>query len=383
MKSHEEKVGIVGGGIAGLTLGCTLLQNGIPAIIFEQSSKVSSYGAGISLSQNALCLLDRLNILVNLEERSCSHSKAIFQGPKKDICELNTPFKILTLRRQELINCLLERYINLGGEILYNHSFKKFNQSNNKIKFHNNNEYSVSHLAACDGIRSLIRDNFFTNQQPKYSGYSAWRGVGRSDLQCIHFVLGPKSHIVNYPLNKEGDVSFVAVKKEEGKFSESWREEGTYNSFLNDFALYDPAIFPTIENSQKLYKWGIYVRPPLKSMIGENITLLGDAAHPMVPFLGQGGCMAIEDAYSFGILCKKAEGNFQRAQNVYDSIRSKRTKLIQRLSRTQANIYHMQNPILVAARNVALKFSFIPIYELKKIHTYDAHNHIVKNTLKF
>jgi salicylate hydroxylase len=207
--------------------------------------------------------------------------------------------------------------------------------------------------------------------------------VGRSDLECIHFVLGPKSHIVNYPLNKEGDVSFVAVKKEEGKFSESWREEGTYNSFLNDFALYDPAIFPTIENSQKLYKWGIYVRPPLKSMICENITLLGDAAHPMVPFLGQGGCMAIEDAYSFGILCKKAEGDFQRAQNVYDSIRSKRTKLIQRLSRTQANIYHMQNPIVVAARNAALKFSFIPIYELKKIHIYDAHNHIVKNTLKF
>ena len=383
MKSHEEKVGIIGAGIAGLTLGCTLLQNGIPAIIFEQSSKVSSYGAGISLSQNALCLLDRLNILANLEERSRSHSKVIFQGPKKNICELNTPFKIITSRRQELINCLLERYINHGGEILYNHSLKKFNQSNNKIKFHNNNEYSVIHLAACDGIRSSIRDNFFTNQQPKYSGYSAWRGVGSSDLQWIHFVLGPKSHIVNYPLNKEGDVSFVAVKKEEGKFSESWREEGTYNSFLNDFALYDPAIFPTIENSQKLYKWGIYVRPPLKSMIGENITLLGDAAHPMVPFLGQGGCMAIEDAYSFGILCKKAEGDFQKAQNVYDSIRNKRTKLIQRLSRRQANIYHMQNPILVAARNVALKFSFIPIYELKNIHTYDAHNYIVKNRLKF
>ena len=64
MKSHEEKVGIIGAGIAGLTLGCTLLQNGIPAIIFEQKYKVSSYGAGISLSQNALCLLDRLNISI-------------------------------------------------------------------------------------------------------------------------------------------------------------------------------------------------------------------------------------------------------------------------------------------------------------------------------
>ena len=85
---------------------------------------------------------------------------------------------------------------------------------------------TLLHLAACDGIRSSIRDAFFAaNQDPKYSGYSAWRGIGKSNLQKIHFALGPDSHIVSYPINKEGDVSFVAVRKEDYQFKESWKKK--------------------------------------------------------------------------------------------------------------------------------------------------------------
>jgi salicylate hydroxylase len=377
-----DNIGIVGGGIAGLTLGCTLLQDGIPAIIFEQSSEVSSYGAGISLSKNALCLLDRLNILDNLQDHSFTHSKVVVQGPVKDICEFSSPYGWLAMRRQELINCLLERYLSLGGEVLYNHSFKTFNQANREITFHNDTQYRIKHLAACDGIRSSIRDTFFTtNQKPKYSGYSAWRGVGKSELQSVHFVLGPNSHIVNYPVNKEGDVSFVGVLRETNEFDESWKEEGSYQDFLEDFSIYDPTIFPTIDDSTKLYKWGIYVRPTLKSMTVENITLFGDAAHPMVPFIGQGGCMAIEDAYSFGMLYRKNLGDFSSAQKIYDSIRSKRTKKIQRRSLMQATIYHMKNPIMVAARNAVMKYTNLPGNNLNSIHKFDAHDAIASGGL--
>ena len=372
-----DSIGILGGGIAGLTLGCTLLQDGIPAIIFEQSSEVSSYGAGISLSKNALRLLDRLNIYGDLLDRSFAPSQVLIQGPIEAISEFSAPTGMLATRRQELINCLLERYLSLGGEIFYDHSLKTYNQVTREITFKNDTKYIINHLAACDGIRSSIRDTFFTiNQKPKYSGYSAWRGVGKSELQSVHFALGPNSHIVNYPLNNDGDVSFVGVLKEPNEIDESWRAEGSYKDLLEDFSNYDPKIFPVIEESTKLYKWGIYIRPPLKSMITKNITLLGDAAHPMVPFLGQGGCMAIEDAYAFGILCKITNCDFAKAQNTYDAVRSKRTKKIQRMSMMQGKIYHMKNPLLVAARNAVMRYTNIPGNDLKRLHDYDVEDEI-------
>ena len=374
MSNYRNHIGIIGGGIAGLTLGCALLKQGIPAIIFEKMSEETSHGAAISLSFNALCLLDRLDIYADLKNQSFIHSEASIQGPQKEISSFQTP-EVLTTRRQTLMSLLYSRYIKLGGEICHHHDLESFDVVKSEVTFTNQNKYALKHLAACDGIRSSIRDAFFAaNQDPKYSGYSAWRGIGKSNLQKIHFALGPDSHIVSYPINKDGDVSFVAVKKEDYQFKESWKEEGSISDLLDDFSAYDSKIFPALEDSAQIYKWGIYIRPPLKSMITKNITLLGDAAHPMVPFLGQGACMAIEDSYSFAMACKEHMTNLANAQTDYDYVRSKRTKKIQQLSMMQGKVYHLKNPILVAARNAIIKHTNIPGNDLKRIHDYDAHN---------
>jgi len=374
MSDYRNHIGIIGGGIAGLTLGCALLKQGIPAIIFEKMSEETSHGAAISLSFNALCLLDRLDIYADLKNQSFIHSEASIQGPQKEISSFQTP-EVLTTRRQTLMSLLYSRYIKLGGEICHHHDLESFDVVKSEVTFTNQNKYALKHLAACDGIRSSIRDAFFAaNQDPKYSGYSAWRGIGKSNLQKIHFALGPDSHIVSYPINKDGDVSFVAVKKEDYQFRESWKEEGSVSDLLDDFSAYDSKIFPALEDSAQIYKWGIYIRPPLKSMITKNITLLGDAAHPMVPFLGQGACMAIEDSYSFAMACKEHMTNLANAQTDYDYVRSKRTKKIQQLSMMQGKVYHLKNPILVAARNAIIKHTNIPGNDLKRIHDYDAHD---------
>jgi salicylate hydroxylase len=374
MSDYRNHIGIIGGGIAGLTLGCALLKQGIPAIIFEKMSEETSHGAAISLSFNALCLLDRLDIYADLKNQSFIHSEASIQGPQKEISSFQTP-EVLTTRRQTLMSLLYSRYIKLGGEICHHHDLESLDVVKSEVTFTNQNKYALKHLAACDGIRSSIRDAFFAaNQDPKYSGYSAWRGIGKSNLQKIHFALGPDSHIVSYPINKDGDVSFVAVKKEDYQFKESWKEEGSISDLLDDFSAYDSKIFPALEDSAQIYKWGIYIRPPLKSMITKNITLLGDAAHPMVPFLGQGACMAIEDSYSFAMACKEHMTNLANAQTDYDYVRSKRTKKIQQLSMMQGKVYHLKNPILVAARNAIIKHTNIPGNDLKRIHDYDAHD---------
>ena len=374
MTDYSDHIGIIGGGIAGLTLGCSLLKDGIPATIFEKMPEEISHGAALSLSSNALRLLHRLDIYNDLKNQSFIHSAASIQGPQKEISSFQTP-EVLTTRRQTLMTLLYSKYIDLGGEVHHDHAFDDFDAAKCEVTFTNKKKYILKHLAACDGIRSSIRDNFFAaNQTPKYSGYSAWRGIGKSNLQRIHFALGPGSHIVSYPINNTGDVSFVAVKKEDYQFKESWKEEGSVKDLLNDFSIYDSKIFPVLEESMSLYKWGIYIRPPLKSMIIKNITLLGDAAHPMVPFLGQGACMAIEDAYSFAMACKDNIANLLDAQQAYDFVRSKRTKKIQRLSMMQGKIYHMKNPLLVAARNAVMKYTNIPGNDLKRIHDYDAHD---------
>ena len=374
MTDYSDHIGIIGGGIAGLTLGCSLLKDGIPATIFEKMPEEISHGAALSLSSNALRLLNRLDIYNDLKNQSFIHSAASIQGPQKEISSFQTP-EVLTTRRQTLMTLLYSKYINLGGEVHHDHAFANFDTAKCEATFTNQKKYIFKHLVACDGIRSSIRDNFFAaNQTPKYSGYSAWRGIGKSNLQRIHFALGPGSHIVSYPINNTGDVSFVAVKKEDYQFKESWKEEGSVEDLLNDFSIYDSKIFPALEESTPLYKWGIYIRPPLKSMIAKNITLLGDAAHPMVPFLGQGACMAIEDTYSFAMACNENIANLEDAQADYDFVRNKRTKKIQFLSMMQGRIYHMKNPLLVAARNVTMKYTNIPGNDLKRIHDYDAHD---------
>ncbi len=125
MIDYRNHIGIIGGGISGLTLGCALLKQGIPAIIFEKMPEETSHGAAISLSSNALRLLDRLDIYVDLKDQSFIHSAASIQGPQKEISSFQTP-EVITTRRQTLMSLLYSRYINLGGEIFHHHDFASF-----------------------------------------------------------------------------------------------------------------------------------------------------------------------------------------------------------------------------------------------------------------
>ena len=371
MKDYLSHVGIVGGGIAGLTAGCALRLQGIKTVVFERSEKTSEYGAGISISPNGFGLLDKLGIKDSLLGESFSPEKVVMRHLNKEIIAMET--EVITASRQNLIKVIHERYLELGGEIFFNHECLSLDQEACEITFSNNETYKVIHVLACDGIKSPIRQKHFPSTgAPIYSGYSAWRGIGISNSKNIQFNLGPGSHIVSYPINVLGSTSFVGVVKTKESNEDSWKLKGSKKDLLEDFQPYDKETSAMLDSTEEIYKWGIYTRPAVKTMHLKNLTLMGDAAHPMVPFLGQGGCMAIEDAYTFGVLTGKLKSNFNEVQVAYEKLRLERNNKIQSASVLQGQLNHIQNPIIAIVRNLVMKHTPIVSIRTKKIWDYNA-----------
>ena len=379
MPNYSSNVGIVGGGITGLIAGCTLQEQGIKTVVFERSKSLNTDGAGITISPNGLRVLQKLQIKDHLVETSFLPNKILFHQKNKNITKIESPNDFITSSRYNLLQILQQKYLDLGGEVLYDHKYKSINQDEIKITFTNNLEYEVSHILACDGINSSVREEFFPMNGPAiYSGYQAWRGIGKAQQTEAKFYFSKGKHIVSYPINNKGEVSFTAVVKNDLNTSGSWRIKGSKTELLQDFNEFDKEVFSMLDSSDEIYKWGIYIRPILKSIYIRNITLLGDAAHPMVPFLGQGGCMAIEDGYAFGKLAAANSNNFSRTQADFEKVRLDRKNMIQAASKTQGKIYHLENPLLVFFRNLFLKYTPIVKARTQKIWSYKIDKDIEK-----
>ena len=373
---NKKNIAIIGAGISGLMLGCILREKKIECTIFERSKTISEYGGGISISPNGLLLLEQVGVLDELNKNSCNPLSVCFKystGALIKKISSNEFGNILTTNRRELIRVLYNRYQSLNGEIIFNHQLEFYDEKVNKLTFNNGSSYAVNHVVGCDGIKSIIRSrNFNSSINPDYSGYSAWRGIGLSDSKHINFYFNSKSHVVCYPVNNKLETSFIAVFKDKNKNQETWRREGTHDELSKDLNACDNFLQSIFKSSPKVFKWGMYVRPPIKTIVRDNITLLGDAAHPMLPFLGQGGNLALEDAYIFGCLCHKFQSNFELIQQNYQQARLQRVNRIQRMSKQQAIVYHASNPFITGTRNFLLKNTNIAKIRLQEIYAYNA-----------
>jgi len=142
---------------------------------------------------------------------------------------------------------------------------------------------------------------------------------------------------------------------------------GTFNELKEDLIKSNTDFYSFINDDTPLFKWGVYIRPFVKNLKYKNLTLLGDAAHPIVPFLGQGGCLALEDAYVFGNLLIKYDSDFNKAQNAYELLRKKRIMTVMNLSFRQGYLNHISNPVLVFLRNLVMKY--LPSLAMRSIKT--------------
>ena len=369
MDNYRNHIAVIGGGISGLALGCTLQEAKIPVAIFEQSSEVSNYGAGISISPNGIKILKNLGIYQDILERSANPKNAVHFSNNKQIKSFDVD--VITTTRKTLYEVLLNKYIELGGEILFNHKLRSIDINNSELHFSNNITYKVKHIAACDGIKSICRNQILPKDNPVYSGYSVWRSIVDKKQDNIETLLGPNYHIVTYPISSS-KISFVAAVNTNKEYIESWKAPGSLEELKLDLPISAYNFLSLLDDRSTLYKWGVYTRPAPRSLCFENLTLLGDAAHPIVPFIGQGGCLALEDAYAFGKLICSYKGDIKNSQMAYENLRLPRIHKIKSLSERQGYLNHIKNPILVMVRNMIIKYApSIGMYSIKQIWDYD------------
>jgi len=370
MQNYEDFIAIIGAGISGLALGCILKKADMPVIIFEKSTDISEYGAGISISPNGAKVLKYLNLYDEIISISSNPKQADFFSNDKKINSFD--IDVITTSRQVLYKSLYEKYISLDGQILFEHKLCDANFDDLELNFSNNRSYKVRHVAACDGIKSICRKKIESNNEPVYSGYSVWRAIVEKKQKNTQTILGPNHHIVTYPIS-ESKISFVAAIKTPKKYKESWKSIGAYEELKNDLVSSNKDFYSFINEETPLFKWGVYIRPLLKNITYKNLTLLGDAAHPIVPFIGQGGCLALEDAYIFGQLLTKYNSDINKAQNAFKVMRVKRINTIASMSLKQGQLNHISNSIIVFLRNFVMRhFPSLALKSVReKVWNYD------------
>jgi len=375
MNKYHNHIAIIGAGISGLALACILKKAHIPVVVFEKSKEVSDYGAGISLSPNGISVLKKLDILHDVISVSANPKKAsFFSGNKK----INTfDVDIVTTSRQVLYKSLYKKYNFLDGQILFDHQLVDLDIDKCELNFLGGKSYKVKHIAACDGIKSMCRKKLDTQKEPIYSGYSVWRAIVEKKQKNTQTLLGPDHHIVTYPIS-DSKISFVAAIKTPKQYKEAWKFSGTYDELKNDLIFSNKDFYSFVNKETPLFKWGVYIRPHIEKIKYKNLTLLGDAAHPIVPFIGQGGCLALEDAYIFGNLLIKYSSDISKTQNAYEALRIKRIKTIANMSLRQGHLNHISNSIIVYLRNFVMRYfpslAMRPIRE--KIWNYDPEEEI-------
>jgi salicylate hydroxylase len=207
-------------------------------------------------------------------------------------------------------------------------------------------------LIGCDGIHSATRRLLFGADRPNFTGYIAWRGLVPGELVApelldppLCMTVGPRRMLMRYPLRRGTLVNYVAIARRAAWTEEGWSVRATVREVLDEFADFEPRALQLIALTppDRLYKWGLFDRDPLPSWTRGRVTLLGDAAHPMPPFTGQGAVMALEDAAILGRAFAAAAAPPEALQR-YEAARRARVTAALVMSRSRSELYFADDP---------------------------------------
>lgn len=307
-------IGIIGSGIGGLTTAIALQEHGHKVSVFEQALQFGRVGADINLTPNAVRALDGLGIGDALRATAARPTYRISRdwdtGEETSRLEMSQAAERqygapqLTLHRADLLTALKD---SVSDDVIhFGHKLSSMEQRDDKIhlEFEHDTTAEVDVLIGADGIHSAVRHEIFGPENPSFTGVVAYRAVvpadrleGVPNLDEFTKWWGPNTdtQIVTFPLNRGKDIFIFATIPQESWTEESWTAPASVEEFREMYADFHPEARALLDSCDEVMKSALYVRDPLPAWSKGSVTLLGDACHPMMPFMAQGAGQAIED----------------------------------------------------------------------------------------
>ncbi|MCB4825200.1 3-hydroxybenzoate 6-monooxygenase [Roseicella aerolata] len=349
---------IAGGGIGGLGAALALARAGFPVRLFERAAEFKEVGAGIQLSPNVFPMFDRLGIRAGVE-RDAVRPEALSLRCAVEGHEITrVPLEGMTGRyghpyavthRADLLRTLLEACASQPGVTLEtNRTIAVFIEDAEgvTIRLEDGDAVRGTALIGADGLWSRTRQVVMGDGRPAVSGHIAYRAVvpmesvpaGMRENRVVVWA-GPRLHLVHYPLRRGELMNLVAVFHSD-HYAEGWDQAGDPKLLWRHFQGTRPEVREMLSRIETWRYWVLCDREPRRGWTRGRVTLLGDAAHPMLQYLPQGTNMALEDAVCLADQLRRCEGEVPRAFADYEALRVLRTGRVQTMARVIGDIYH-------------------------------------------
>jgi len=355
---------IAGGGIGGLAAAYALARQGVPVRVLEQASEFREIGAGIQLGPNVFKAFERLglkdavmadvHVPPAMEMRDALTGQSVIRIPL-DTPEFAARFQqpYAVIHRHDIHGVFLRAC--QGNNLITlenNRTVMDFEQDDDgvTVTLESGEQVRGRALVGCDGMWSKVREKVVGDGKPNVSGHIAYRAVLKrdevpDDLWNPDVVLwaGPRTHLVTYPLRRGEIYNLVAVFHSK-RYVEGWNTEANASDLWEHFKGQRPEVMRMLERIETWRMWVLCDREPVKDWSQGRVTLLGDAAHPMLQYLAQGACMATEDAVVLADHVAESPNDPAAAFRNYVQQRYLRTARVQIMARVYGDFYHARGP---------------------------------------
>jgi salicylate hydroxylase len=369
MTSAPLRIAVVGAGIGGLSAAVALRQAGFDVDVYEQAPELTEVGGGINMGPNASRILyglgfgdalDREAVRpISTHQRRWQDGRTLQRAPLNPLCEELYGAPHLTMHRADLLSIIASGFpaerIHLG------HRLVGFADTGDRVEawFENRARITVDLLVGADGIHSTVRVALLGEEAPRFAGCVAYRGLVPAERIAdlgletgTQSWVGPGGHFVHYPVSRGRVLNFVGWTEHDTWNREDWTDRVTIARAAAAFAAWHPQVRRIIAAADTCFVWALFDREPLPRWSVGRTTLLGDACHPMYPFMGQGAAQAIEDGATLAA-CLVAGGGADPAETLrrYETLRLPRVSRVQEMSRANKIRFHLPDGPAQEARD--------------------------------